>query len=771
MKTKLILFGLFALFAASLAAQNPVQSRGVTPPRNIRNYDTGSDRQYTSKFGQMLGVRRYSSTLGDTLVGFVPVYYLGDSTLKVGTYTVLHTGNQTLFGGITASARFTGIGTSASPLELATAGPGGGSCTLCNLSTDTYGRVTSRASGTVNLGTQVSGTLPPTNGGTGIASYAVGDLLYANTTTSLAKLAAGTNGYVLTLASGVPTWAAASGGTITNVVRDTVTATSHGLSIPSHGFLPVRRSGGGYVAANTASASNLPESYVVAIPDANTLVLQQSGRLDVSHGLTAGLIYYLTDAGGVSTTADSDGDSEDFNVVVATTTNTTGLFLMSQRHATNAILTLDDGVNTQVIKTGTTSLLGQQGIKSDVSTTGQIRLYPNFHTITELTTATNSNIITLYDEISGQYRRMTRANFLSGAGSNMANTDLTLSANRSHSLVSNDLNFGGTGSANLLFMSGVNGRIGIGRNSTTSTQTVRFSVNGASAFGTYVDAPTNGIAVSGDVKIGSVGGVSSKLFLIYSSANTGGGIYSYITGGNSNYARPNFTASNTESPNAGQIALYSFDMIDSLSASLKYHYGVRKETRNWGVMFINNEGTERVAIGRTGRGIGLNTSTNNPFTDVNIGGTLGLAIPSGTTAQRSGTPVAGTVRRNTTTGVKEWHNGSRWVLGEKRNYIYISTSSTIDPTSEQYTVICNASSGAITATLPTPTASHDGVIVHVKQVNSATNAVTVTTTGGSSVIYDDHTLTTTSTVAASGSQKSYQCMTNGENYFWFKIAQ
>jgi hypothetical protein len=35
----------------------------------------------------------------------------------------------------------------------------------------------------------VTGTLPATNGGTGIASYAVGDILYANTTTTLAKLA------------------------------------------------------------------------------------------------------------------------------------------------------------------------------------------------------------------------------------------------------------------------------------------------------------------------------------------------------------------------------------------------------------------------------------------------------------------------------------------------------------------------------------------------------------------------------------------------------
>ncbi|MEO9145100.1 MAG: hypothetical protein ABI237_06035 [Ginsengibacter sp.] len=49
-------------------------------------------------------------------------------------------------------------------------------------------------------------------GGTGQTSFAKGDLLYASATNVLSKLAAGTDGYVLTLASGVPVWSAASGG-------------------------------------------------------------------------------------------------------------------------------------------------------------------------------------------------------------------------------------------------------------------------------------------------------------------------------------------------------------------------------------------------------------------------------------------------------------------------------------------------------------------------------------------------------------------------------
>jgi len=53
----------------------------------------------------------------------------------------------------------------------------------------------------------LAGTLIAANGGTGFASYAVGDLLYANTTTTLTKLPVGTTGQVLTIAAGVPAWA------------------------------------------------------------------------------------------------------------------------------------------------------------------------------------------------------------------------------------------------------------------------------------------------------------------------------------------------------------------------------------------------------------------------------------------------------------------------------------------------------------------------------------------------------------------------------------
>ena len=63
--------------------------------------------------------------------------------------------------------------------------------------------------GTIATGTWNATAIGTTAGGTGLTSYTSGDILYASATDTLAKLAKGTDGQILTLASGVPSWAAA----------------------------------------------------------------------------------------------------------------------------------------------------------------------------------------------------------------------------------------------------------------------------------------------------------------------------------------------------------------------------------------------------------------------------------------------------------------------------------------------------------------------------------------------------------------------------------
>jgi hypothetical protein len=57
-----------------------------------------------------------------------------------------------------------------------------------------------------------SGTLGVARGGTGLSTIAANSILYASGADTIAALAAGSEGHVLTISSGTPAWAAASGG-------------------------------------------------------------------------------------------------------------------------------------------------------------------------------------------------------------------------------------------------------------------------------------------------------------------------------------------------------------------------------------------------------------------------------------------------------------------------------------------------------------------------------------------------------------------------------
>jgi hypothetical protein len=94
--------------------------------------------------------------------------------------------------------------TAATNVTLPTSG------TLVNTAVATLSSLTSV--GTIGTGTWQGTAVGPTYGGTGQTAYTTGDILYASATNTLSKLTAGTNGYVLTLAAGVPTWAASGGG-------------------------------------------------------------------------------------------------------------------------------------------------------------------------------------------------------------------------------------------------------------------------------------------------------------------------------------------------------------------------------------------------------------------------------------------------------------------------------------------------------------------------------------------------------------------------------
>lgn len=151
-------------------------------------------------------------------------------------------------------------------------------------------------------------TTPATAGGTGQTTYATGDLLYASATNTLSKLAAGTNGFVLTLSGGVPTWTANTGGVSSFSAGTTgltpSTATTGAITLG--GALSV--SNGGLGGTTTPTAGQIPigngTTYTIATITAGTgiSVTNGSGAITIAasggSGGTGSNLYLAVNFGG-----------------------------------------------------------------------------------------------------------------------------------------------------------------------------------------------------------------------------------------------------------------------------------------------------------------------------------------------------------------------------------------------------------------------------------------------------------------------------------------
>jgi len=152
----------------------------------------------------------WDATLTEVIPGRNNTTTLGSSAKR---WSTVYAGNLNVTGSITVNgsalggAAWGGItGTLSDQTDLSTA--------LGNkvATTTTVNGHALSGNVTVSASDLTTGTLAVANGGTGLSSFTAGDVLYASGTTTLAKLAKGTDGQVLTLSSGLPTWAAASGG-------------------------------------------------------------------------------------------------------------------------------------------------------------------------------------------------------------------------------------------------------------------------------------------------------------------------------------------------------------------------------------------------------------------------------------------------------------------------------------------------------------------------------------------------------------------------------
>jgi len=142
----------------------------------------------------------YSTSSSALTAGTLPV-------AAGGTNVTSFTANGIVYGNGTSALGVTAAGTTGQVLigntgSAPTWGTLSGSA-VTTFQTSLNGLTPSTAtSGAVTL----AGTLGATSGGTGLTSYTTGDIIYSSATNTLAKLPAGTNGQILSLASGIPSW-------------------------------------------------------------------------------------------------------------------------------------------------------------------------------------------------------------------------------------------------------------------------------------------------------------------------------------------------------------------------------------------------------------------------------------------------------------------------------------------------------------------------------------------------------------------------------------
>lgn len=163
--------------------------------------------------------------------------------------------------------------------------------------TDVAPALTYQAS--MTLGT----ALAATSGGTGQSSYAVGDLLYADTTTTLAKLTVGAANAVLTSSGTVPQWSAtlpvASGGTgaatlaANNVLLGNGTSAVQEVAPGTAGNV-LRSNGTTWTSSALSSATDTAEGLVELATTAEVQTGTDTTRVITPAGLRNGALVFDT---------------------------------------------------------------------------------------------------------------------------------------------------------------------------------------------------------------------------------------------------------------------------------------------------------------------------------------------------------------------------------------------------------------------------------------------------------------------------------------------
>ena len=261
----------------------------------------------------------YSAGTGLTLTGTV------FSITPVGTANTYGSATQTPVFTTIASGQVTAVtNTTITPAVGSITGLGTGVATALAVNTGSVGAfvVNGGALGTPSSGTLTNCTFPTLNQNTtgyaaSLGGGAIGSLPYQSAVNTTTFLVAGTNGQVLTLAAGVPSWATPSGGTVTSVSG---TGSVNGITLTG----TVTSSGSLTLGGTLGSIANsqLTNSSITFGATAAALGTTVSGFNAVSIGATTastGAFTYLSTNSSTSTTPTLSFNGSNSNIASGAT--------------------------------------------------------------------------------------------------------------------------------------------------------------------------------------------------------------------------------------------------------------------------------------------------------------------------------------------------------------------------------------------------------------------------------------------------------------------
>jgi hypothetical protein len=541
---------------------------------------------------------------------------------------------------------------------------------------------------------------------TNLAGGASGSLPYQSAPSTTTFLAAGSNGQVLTLASGVPSWATPTTGTVTSVSgTGTVSGISLSGTVISSGNLTL---GGtldlsappaiGGTTANTVRGTTITATtkfvgpFFEAATSAGGALRNSGGTSQLSWGAGGGdnlTLSVSTNINGTNAQIDISPTGTGHVHIKPTGVNSVEIAPTSIGTINNMSIgatTAAAGYFTTLSLTSTLSVNGSTGtngqvLQSNGSSAPTWVTPSSYATVTDDTTTNGTRYPLFADQTTGnlttEFVSSTKLQFnpstgvftstsFSGAGTGLTGTasGLSIGGNAatatSATSATTATNLAGGTANQIPFQTGAGATSFIVAPTTASTS---LTWNG-SAF-TWA-AGSSGLTISDDTT------TNATRYLTFTSATTGT-ITSQNVSSTKLQFNPStgaFTSTSLTPTNAVDV---SFGGTGQTTANAAFNALVPSQTSNSGKYLTTN---------------GSNTSwasvTPAAVSDQNNTSTGYFDLPTGTTAQRPVSPVVGMIRYNTTKSKYEVYSGSSW--------LDINTTNT-EPYNIDYLVVAGGAGG------------------------------------------------------------------------------